>query len=179
MKLVLSQKPPPRLLRSAISALPPTCAIPQAVPDVRKGFFQAHRRLLIAGILVGILVILAFVYVLMQESPMRDEAAAVRKLIGVATHKLTSSNHPSKPPAPLIVQLNSDVVQVTGIALGHPRLAVINGKQVAEGDNITVHTPTRAVTVTLRVLRIDDGRVDFSDGTQVLTAQLTVPVRTN
>jgi hypothetical protein len=62
---------------------------------------------------------------------------------------------------------------VTSIALGHPRLAVINGKQVTEGDLITVHTPTRSIAVTLRVLEISDRQVKLSDGTQVITAHLS------
>jgi hypothetical protein len=63
---------------------------------------------------------------------------------------------------------------VTAIALGHPRLAVINNKPVTEGDTIVVHAPTRSVALTLRVVKISDGRIDFSDGTQVFSAQLTV-----
>jgi hypothetical protein len=63
--------------------------------------------------------------------------------------------------------------------LGHPRLAVINGRAVAEGDWITLHGPNRAVAVTLRVLKIADGRVDLTDGTQTISAQLEIakPIR--
>jgi hypothetical protein len=64
---------------------------------------------------------------------------------------------------------------VSAIALGHPRLAVINGRSVAEGDSITVHTPSHAVAVTLRVVKIADGRISLTDGTQVITTRLTVP----
>jgi hypothetical protein len=86
---------------------------------------------------------------------------------------LSGGTHPSTPPMPIAVQLNADLIQVTSIALGHPRLAVINGKQVTEGEAIAVHTPTRSVTISLRVLEISDHQVKLSDGTQVVTAHLS------
>jgi hypothetical protein len=64
---------------------------------------------------------------------------------------------------------------VTAIVLGHPRLAVINGRSLAEGDNLVLHAPTMSVAITLRVLRISDGRIELTDGTQTITAQLNVP----
>jgi hypothetical protein len=64
---------------------------------------------------------------------------------------------------------------VTAISLGHPRLAIINGQQVAEGEWITVHTPVASVALSLKVLRIGDGRIDLSDGTQEITARLELP----
>ena len=75
----------------------------------------------------------------------------------------------------MVVQLSTDVIRVTAIALGHPRLAVINGRSVTEGDTVTVHTPNHAVAVTLRVVKIADGRIDLTDGTQTVSARLVVP----
>lgn len=74
-----------------------------------------------------------------------------------------------------MVQIRADLIHVTAISLGHPRLAIINGQQVAEGDRITVHTPTASVALSLKVLRIGDGRIDLSDGTQEITARLEFP----
>lgn len=176
MKLLPNETPRPRLLSSVVSSLPPTFQAPSVpAPESGGGFFRTHHRAFLVGTLVGALFILGGIYVLTRQNSMHDEAAAVRRLIAVATRTLSSSTHASTPPAPVIVQLNSDLVQVSGIALGHPRLAVVNGKQVAEGDTITVHTPTRSIAVTLRVLKIADGRVDFSDGTQTLSARLVMP----
>jgi len=87
---------------------------------------------------------------------------------------LSSASHPTKAPAPIVIQLDSNVVRVTSIALGDPRVAVINGKQVAEGDTINVHTPVRSVTVTLGVVEIADRRVQLSDGTEIITAHLSL-----
>jgi hypothetical protein len=97
----------------------------------------------------------------------------MRRLIPVGTHRISGEGQAS-PPEPIIVQLNENLIQVSTIALGHPRLAVINGKQVAEGDTITVHTPTRSVAMTLRVIDIADRKVKLSDGKQIITAHLTV-----
>jgi hypothetical protein len=52
---------------------------------------------------------------------------------------------------------------------------VINGRPAAEGDTSTVHTPVHSVAVTLRVVRIADGRVDLTDGVQTIHARLAVP----
>jgi hypothetical protein len=73
------------------------------------------------------------------------------------------------------VQIDADLLHISAIVLGHPRLAVINGRTVAEGDTILVHIPTRAVAVTLRVLKISEGQVKLSDGTQVIVVRLNIP----
>lgn len=105
----------------------------------------------------------------------REAIAAPPRLLNVVTHTISGSPHTVTTPAPVVVQLNTDVVRVTAIALGHPRLAVINGRSVAEGDTITVHAPTHAVALTLRVTKIADGRIELTDGTQTIHAALTVP----
>src|SRR5205823_13666712 len=94
------------------------------------------------------------------------------KLMLVAARSVSASPHIVTPPAPIVVQISLDLLHVTAISLGHPRLAVINGEQVAEGDRITVHTPAASVAVTLQIVRIADSRIDLTDGTQVITAQL-------
>src|SRR4029079_6201159 len=111
-----------------------------------------------------------------RRSAVHDEAVAIRKLIAVGTQMLSSAGHPTLPPTPIVVQLSTDLVQVTSIALGHPRLAVINGKQVGKGDTLVVHTPARSVAITLRVVEISDRQVTLSDGTQQVTAHLEKPL---
>ena len=83
----------------------------------------------------------------------------------------------STPPAPIVIQLSADMVRVSAIALGHPRLAVINGKTVAEGDSVPLQAPNSSVALILRVVRIGDGSIDLSDGKQLFSAQLTIPSR--
>ena len=79
------------------------------------------------------------------------------------------------PPAPIVVQLSPEMVRVSAIALGHPRLAVINTKTVTEGDYVTLQAPNSGVGLVLRVVKIGDGSIELADGTKVFSAQLTIP----
>jgi hypothetical protein len=176
MKLMPNELPRPRLLTSIYETPTTASATPDGSrSDLKASFFRRHRRAFLVGALAGALLIALGIYFLYRQNAMSTEAYFVRRLVSVATHTISSGSHPSRPPAPVVVEWNIDVVQVTGIALGHPRLAVINGRQVAEGDTIIVHTPTHSVSVRLRVLRIADGQVELSDGTQVMVARLVVP----
>jgi hypothetical protein len=97
------------------------------------------------------------------------------RLVDVTTKKLAALPDTEQTPFPLVVQLTPEMLQVTAIALGHPRIAVINGRIVGEGDSIMVHTPTHAVALTLRVVRIADGRVDLFDGSHIMHASFSPP----
>jgi len=159
--------PRPRLLNTA-AVIPLPSAEPKA-PSLGKRMLRWSLRISVAGVLAVIVA-----YWMTHSGFISEETAAIRKLVSVGTHKLSSAKEPASPPGPIVIQLSADVIQVTSIALGHPRLAVINGKQVAEGDNIVVHTPTRFVAVTLRVIEIADRRVILSDGNQLMVAHLTM-----
>ena len=69
------------------------------------------------------------------------------------------------------------MVRVSAIALGHPRLAVINGKTVTEGESVILQAPNSSLALILRVNRIGDGAIELSDGKQLFSAQLTIPSR--
>lgn len=73
-----------------------------------------------------------------------------------------------------MVQMSADHIRVSAISLGHPRLAVINDQQVGEGDFVAVHAPTARFEVKLKVIRIADGRIDLSDGSQTIVARLAI-----
>jgi hypothetical protein len=107
-------------------------------------------------------------------SEVDEQSGTTRKLVSVGTHVLSSAAHSSAAPSPISIEWNTDLIQVTGIALGHPRLAVINSKQVAEGETITIHAPAHSVAITLKVLEISDRKVTLSDGTQVMTVHLRI-----
>ena len=64
------------------------------------------------------------------------------------------------------VKISPDMVHVTAISLGQTRLAIINGKQLAEGNELAVPA-TR-----LRIVKISDGQVELSNGAQVIKASL-------
>ena len=165
MRVLPERGPRPRLLDSAV---------PDEVEhgeDVTPQPSGRVRRFVVR--MVSVLLIATAVAFWVARDYIGEEAAAIRKLVAVGTRMLTGGTQPSSPPTPIVVQLNADLVQVTSIALGHPRLAIINNKQVTEGDLITVHTPVHSIAVTLRVLEISDRQVKLSDGTQVITAHLS------
>ena len=178
MHVIPNKMTAPRLLSSVVPEIRETA--PGDEPSsafVLKGvgLFCGNGRAIFVGILAGILLISIAGWIFSRHNPVDREAAAVRKLMHATTHSVSASPHSTVTPAPIIVQISSDSLRVSAIALGHPRLAVINGKQVAEGDTVRLHTPMRSVAVTLRVVRIADGRIDLSDGMHVFTARLTVP----
>lgn len=70
------------------------------------------------------------------------------------------------------------MIQITAISLGDPSLAIVNGQRVAEGDEVALPSSGSTGVIKLRVLKIADGQIDLTDGTQVLTAQLEAPALT-
>lgn len=74
-----------------------------------------------------------------------------------------------------MVQIGAEHIRVSAISPGHPRLAVINHQQVGEGDFVIVHAPTVRFEVKLQVVKIADGRIDLSDGSQTIVARIALP----
>jgi hypothetical protein len=135
--------------------------------------FFGNGRAIFIGMLTGALLISAAGFAYVKREREKRRMLEVPRLFTAATHKTIVSPTTNTAPAPMVVNI-SDCIHVSAIALGHPRLAVINRHLVAEGGWITVHTPTRAVAVTLRVLKIADGVIDLTDGTQIIRAQLEI-----
>jgi hypothetical protein len=84
---------------------------------------------------------------------------------------------PDKPlhPDPLgnrgaLVPINPDMLHVTSIALGNPRLTIVNGKRLAEEDWLVVKTSSGEASV--RVISIQDGFVRFKHGGETIDARL-------
>lgn len=73
-----------------------------------------------------------------------------------------------KAPAP-VAKINADAIHVTAISLGQPRLAIVNGKQLGEGDEVV------AAATRLRIVKISDGEVELSSGPQMVLARLAPP----
>jgi hypothetical protein len=96
----------------------------------------------------------------------------VRRFLAVRTHKIAEHNSPADVGSLLKVQLSPELIRVTAIALGHPRLAIINGNEVMEGDTVTVKGYGGTVSVTLTVVKISEGKIDLTDGTRVITTRL-------
>jgi hypothetical protein len=176
MQLVPNEMPAERLIISMdAEENEPTEEISDS-PFVLKGagVFSGNGGWIYIGLFAGAFLfsVIGFIFVRHVKD---DERSPFPMFVKAGIHHLAASPNSVATPAPVIVQLSADMVRVTAIALGHPRLAVINNKPVAEGDTIIVHAPTRSVALTLRIVKISDGRIDMSDGTQVFTAQLTVP----
>ena len=171
MKVMPELRPRPRLLESAVE--PPDQAVSENLWLYRLP--AGRRRILRLLIRIAVLAVLACgaAYWLVSRDLIHEEGASIRRLIPVGTHRLSDGSHDS-PPEPVVVQLNEQVIQVTTIALGHPRLAVINGRRVAEGDTVTIRGSRRSVAVTLQVVEIADRKVKLTDGEQIIIAHLTM-----
>jgi hypothetical protein len=65
------------------------------------------------------------------------------------------------PPAPIEIQLSADMIRASAIAFGHPRLAVINGRTITEGDSVILQGKDSAFVLILRVNRIGDGAIEL------------------
>jgi hypothetical protein len=142
--------------------------------------FSGNGWAIFVGILAGatLLTMIGALYSRHRAAIQYEEAQ--RKLLPAATHSVFPSQHPEASLAPITVQLHAGLIHVTAISLGHPRLAIVNNQQVSEGALLTVHPPNTSVTLALRVLKIGDGRIELSDGTQVIVARLEMakpPVR--
>jgi hypothetical protein len=113
-------------------------------------------------------------------------AAVLFSVIGIVYTRRQPAPHPpikqernlvapptprSSPPDPIKVTISAALIHVTAISLGDPRMAIINGRLVGEGEQITLHPPA-ASAVSLRVRKISDGEVELSDATQAITARL-------
>jgi len=70
----------------------------------------------------------------------------------------------------VLIPLSPDLIHVTSIALGNPRLAIVNGKRLAEEDWLVVKTPNGEASV--RVISIQDGFVRFKHGGNSIDARL-------
>lgn len=179
MRLIPSKMPEPKLISSVVPEAEEKPSLGEGAewPFALGGsrLFAGHGRAILAGIAAGAVVISIAGTIFHRQHHLKAEEVAVPKVLSVATRKVFGSSRSEATPVPMVVQIDADVLRISAIVLGHPRLAVINGRTVAEGDTIVVHTPARAVAVTLRVLKISEGQVKLSDGTQVVMARLSIP----
>ena len=72
------------------------------------------------------------------------------------------------PPSPPL-EVPGDALHVTAIVLGVPPLAVVNGKQLSEGDWLEVRMDSGVAA--LHVVKIEDGIVRFAYGGRVIEAR--------
>ena len=72
-----------------------------------------------------------------------------------------------------LVPVSPDLLHVTSIALGNPRLTIVNGRRLAEEDWLVIKTPNGEASV--RVISIEDGLVKFKHGGETIGARLQTP----
>lgn len=177
MQVLPNTKPSPRLLDTAVTEVPPDSDAYGRAPRARlkgSGMLRGNGRAIFLGILLGALVISAAGFVFNHHHPVDGRFEAVRRFLVVRTHGITQKTVPHAADSLLKVQISPELLRVTAIALGHPRLAVVNGQEVAEGDSLTVKAYGGAVTVTLKVAKISEGKIELTDGTQIVTTTLPV-----
>jgi hypothetical protein len=170
MRLISKVAPTPRLLSTVVPDLRDKPPERVSVRSRLKGvsFFTGNGRAIFLGLVVGAALICAIGFLYKRQQIARQHAEEERRMVAVSTKSISH-------PEPIVIQISADLIHVTAISLGHPRLATINGRTVAEGEYVTVHTPTANVAVTLRILKIFDGRIELSNGPQLITARLEIP----
>ena len=75
-----------------------------------------------------------------------------------------------------LVPVSPEMLHVSSIALGTPRLTIVNGKRLAEGDWLVITTPLGAAS--LRLTQIEDGFVRFRHGGETISAKLQIVEKT-
>jgi hypothetical protein len=170
MRLISKVTPTPRLLSSVVPDIrekpPERVSMRSRLKSV--SLFTGNGRAIFLGLVAGAVLISTVGVLYKRHQAARKHLEEERRMVAVSTQSVSH-------PEPIVIQISADLVHVTAISLGHPRLAIINGRNVAEGETITIHAPTANVAVTLRVVKISDGRIELSNGPQLITARLEFP----
>ena len=176
MQLIPNVKPAPRLLNSAAAEIKARTSAANVKASKhrlkRSGTFGGNGRAIFIGLLLGALVVAAAGYLRSTDLAGETHLASVRKFFAVRTSSVLVPTERTDKGAALRVQIDPSMLRVTAIALGHPRLAIINGKEVTEGDSITLNSPDGGISVTMRIVNIVEGRIELTDGTEIITAPL-------
>jgi hypothetical protein len=176
MQLVPSQVSSERLLNSMEAQESTSTEAASDSPFVLKGagMMSGNGRWIYIGLAIGAVIISIGGLIFGRHVQKDGERFSFPTFVKARTHHLAEPGS-AEPPGPIVIQLSTDMVRVSAIALGHPRLAVINGKTVTEGDSVTLQAPNASVALILRVVKIGDGSIELSDGTKMFSAQLTIP----
>lgn len=178
MQVVPNHVPSPRLLSSAvIDQHRSSAANAKGAKLARGGFWSGNGFAIFVGIALGALFVCGVSTFLITRHAASEEVAPARLVPINSTPAPIADKAPRAPEqAPASSYANVDVpldaLRITSISLGHPRLAVINRQQVAEGDWLYVTVGSSQVRARLRVISIADGQVQLTLGKRVLTVPL-------
>jgi len=175
VQLVPNQLPQQRLIVSMDGPEKTQAPDVSDSPFVLKGagMMSGNSRWIFIGALIGAMLLSIGGIIFTHYRDKNGESLRLPTFVKARTQALAGES--GAPPAPIIIQLSADMVRVSAIALGHPRLAVINGKTVTEGEQVALQAPNSAVALILRIVRIGDGSIDLTDGKQMFSAKLTIP----
>jgi hypothetical protein len=109
-----------------------------------------------------------------REAQLRGDGTPPR-LLEVQTKHISADRDAIVAPEPVVVEIKPEHINVTAISLGHPRMAVINGRTVSEGDFLTFRGPAANVTIRLLVKRIGDGQIELVHAGQIIIARIGLP----
>lgn len=170
MRIVSQKTPAPRLLSSVVPEMRERPPETVSVQSRLKGasLFSGNGRAIFIGIALGAVLLSMISVLYVRRQAARERAEAERPFLAVSTQSISR-------PEPIVVKISADLIHVSAISMGHPRMARINGRLVGEGEQVTVQTADASVTVSLRVVKIADGQIQLSDGTQLITARLAIP----
>ncbi len=135
-------------------------------------WFSGNGLAVFAGLLIGGMLLGGAGWLRSCHIAAQRAAAMASEFVAESKSSVSSSAFDTAAPEPMVVQLAPEDIRVTAISLGDPRLAVINGQQVAEGDFVKVRASSVRTEVKLQVVKIADGRIDLSYGSQIITARL-------
>ncbi len=168
LRIVQRDTPPPRLLETAASESDQpklsTGSVDSGPPPPQGG------RLTFVGsiLLIGIAFTVGLSYLL--EKRWLHHSSVVSS---ETTSQSGQANEEAEAAAGGAT-LTSDLFHVTAISLGSTRLAIVNGKKVAEGETVVVSTASGPATV--RVAKIEDGVVHFVHGRERIDVQVNSSV---
>ena len=74
-----------------------------------------------------------------------------------------------------LIPVTPDMLYVSAIALGKPNLAIVNGRELSEGDWLAVRT--QLGNASIQLTQIEDGMVRFRHGGETITAKLQAGAR--
>ena len=99
----------------------------------------------------------------------------LQRQANLARALVTKSPPAEETPEPSVsITVTPDMFHVTSIALGQPRLAIINGQPTTEGQSVNITTVDG--TATLSVVSIGDGVVSLKYGSATISAKLSASV---
>jgi hypothetical protein len=177
MQLVPWSMPNPRLISSIDTDEPVSGADSRGSVSLSKGTAapSSNRRWFYIGTFMGAAVLSIVALIFGQHAGNQGNRFGFPTFIKARTRDLAAAPASTASPAPIVIELSNEMVRVSAISLGHPRLAIINGKAVTEGDAVMLQAPKSFIGISLRVVRIGDGSIELSDGRKMFSARLNIP----